>query len=136
MITVLKTFLKNFIYQKNYQTVEKKQLLIILPFLGYLSFETRNRLNSCIKSQLPSTFLLYFSSKPVYLAYLNSKAIFLNTFVHISFIDFRIVAARQRIMVKLRDTFLYERQSIWELLHWHRNGLKIPRSLPLWTIFH
>ena len=28
----------------NYQTVEKKQLLIILPFLGLLSFETRNRL--------------------------------------------------------------------------------------------
>ena len=40
--------------KKIYQTVEKKQLLIILLFLGHLSFETRNKLNSCIRNQLPS----------------------------------------------------------------------------------
>ena len=44
--------------------VEKKQLLIILPFLGHLSFETRNRLNSCIRNQLPSCSLrIAFQSK-------------------------------------------------------------------------
>ena len=50
--------------KKNYQTVEKKQLLIILPFLGHLSFETRNRLNSCIRNQLPFCSLrIAFQSK-------------------------------------------------------------------------
>ena len=44
--------------------VEKKQLLIILPFLGHLSFEARNRLNSCIRHQLPSCSLrIAFQSK-------------------------------------------------------------------------
>ena len=37
--------------------VEKNQLLIILPFLGHLTFETRNRLYSCIRNQLPSCSL-------------------------------------------------------------------------------
>ena len=53
LIVVLNSFLINFILPKNYQTVEKKPLLIILPLLAHLSFETRNRLNSCIKDQLP-----------------------------------------------------------------------------------
>ena len=43
---------KLYIIKNNYQTFEKKQLLIILPVLGYLSFETRRRLNSCIRNQL------------------------------------------------------------------------------------
>ena len=52
------------ITKKNYQTVEKKQLLIILPFLGYLSFQTRSRLNSCIRNQLPFCSLrIAFQSK-------------------------------------------------------------------------
>ena len=38
--------------------------MIILPFLGHLSFETRNRLNSCIRNQLPSCSLkIAFQSK-------------------------------------------------------------------------
>ena len=48
----------------NLKTVEKKQLLTILLFLGHLSFETRNRLNSCIRNQLPSCSLrIAFQSK-------------------------------------------------------------------------
>ena len=59
-----KVFDKLYITKKIYQTVEKKQLLIILPFLGHLSFETRNRLNSCIRNQLPSCSLrIVFQSK-------------------------------------------------------------------------
>ena len=38
--------------------------MIILPFLGHLSFETRNRSNSCIRYQLPSCSLRFaFQSK-------------------------------------------------------------------------
>ena len=68
---------------------------------------------------------MHFSQKHVHLAYLNSKTVFLTTFARILFINFRVVAATQLIIVNLRDTFLYERRSICELLHWHRNGLKI-----------
>ena len=33
--------------------VEKKQLLVTLAFLGCLSSETKDRLNSCVRNQLP-----------------------------------------------------------------------------------
>ena len=68
LIFVSKSFLINSILpkkkKKNYQTVEKKQLLIILPFLGHLYFETRSRLKNCIRNQLPSCSLsVAFQSK-------------------------------------------------------------------------
>ena len=54
-----------YITKKIYQTVKKKQLLIILPFLGHLSFETRNRLNSFIRNQLPPCLTrIAFQSQP------------------------------------------------------------------------
>ena len=61
----LKTFFsKLYITKKIYQTVEKKQLLIVLPFLGCSSLETRNRLNSCIINQLPfCSLIIAFKSK-------------------------------------------------------------------------
>ena len=54
-------FDKLYITKKIYQIVEKKQLLIILPFLGHLYFETRSRLNSLIRNQLRS-----FSSRTAF----------------------------------------------------------------------
>ena len=54
---ILLVFDKLYITKKIYQIVEKKKLLIILPFLGDLSFETRNRLSSCIRNQVPSCSL-------------------------------------------------------------------------------
>ena len=76
--------------------------MIILPFLGHLSFETRNRLNSCIRNQLPSCSLrIAFQSKTrlsslfkfeeSILKYLRSHLIY----------KFRVVAAAQLIMGKL-----------------------------------
>ena len=71
--------------------VEKKQLLITFPCLGYLSFETRNMSNSCTRNQLPSCSLrIEFQSKPTYLTYLNSKTVFQKTFACILFISFRL----------------------------------------------
>ena len=50
----IKTFLnKLFIPKKCVQTAEKKQVLIVLPFLGPLSFEIRSRLQKCFKNYLP-----------------------------------------------------------------------------------
>ena len=61
-------FDKLYVSKKVYQTAEKKSLLIVLPFLGRLSFETRNRLSSCIKNQLPfcSLKIAYQSKKPFF----------------------------------------------------------------------
>ena len=53
---IKKFFYKLYITKNIYQTVEKKQLLIILPFSGHLSFETKNTLNSCIRNQKSATF--------------------------------------------------------------------------------
>ena len=62
-IFALKHSLVNFT-KKIYQTVEEKQLLIVLPFLGCSSLETRNRLNSCIINQLPfCSLIIEFKSK-------------------------------------------------------------------------
>ena len=101
LIVVLKSFLINFILPKNLLNSWEKA--IILPFLGHLSFETRNRLNSCIRNQVPSCSLriAFQSKKLIYLAYLNLKIIFLDTFAFI--INFCVVAAMQLTMVKLRD---------------------------------
>ena len=68
-LCIKKFFDKLYITKKNYQTVEKKQLMIILPFLGHLSFETRNRLYSCIRKKLPSCSLrTAFQSKKTHLS--------------------------------------------------------------------
>ena len=64
-IFVLRSFLINSILPKNiYQMVEKKQFLIIFPFLGHLYFEIGNGLNNCIRNQLSSCSLrIVFQSK-------------------------------------------------------------------------
>ena len=49
---------KLYFTKKIHQTVEKKQLLIILPFLDHLFFETRNRLNGCININMFLSLLL------------------------------------------------------------------------------
>ena len=77
-------------------------------------------LNGCKKSVIDNSPIFWspiFSQKPVYLVYLNLRTVFQNTFPRILFINFRIVAATQLIMVKLRDIFLYEHRRIWGLLH-------------------
>ena len=51
-------------------------------------------------------------------------------------LNFCVVAATQAIDVKMRDTFLYEHQSIEESLRRRRNRLKILKRLPLLTIFY
>ena len=52
---------KLFVSKKIVHTSEKKQVLIVLPFLGPLSFEIRSRLQKCLKSYIP-----YCSLKVVY----------------------------------------------------------------------
>ena len=69
---------------------------------------------------------LHFSQKLTCLAYLNLRTIFSNNFTHILFRKIHVVPATQRIMTKLRNTFIYNCGSIWESLH--RNGAKILKN--------
>ena len=61
----IKLFLDRlFIYKKTKDTVDKKQLLIVLPYLGKQSLLIRKRLQSCIKNNLPYCSLrIVFQSK-------------------------------------------------------------------------
>ena len=116
----LKSFLINFILpKKNYQTVEKKQLSIILQFLGHLSFETRDRSNSCIRNQL-----LYCSLRIVQIVQLKTRLSSLFKFK-----DSIPKYLRSRLTYKslcsccnvtygeTQRHSSYERLSIWESLH-------------------
>ena len=120
-LCIKRFFDKLYIAKKIYQTVEKKQLMIILPFLGHLSFETRNRLNSCIRNQLPSCSLKIAFQSKTHLSSLFKfkegipKYLHIPKYLPILFINFRLVAATQLIMVK--HTVFYEHRSVWESLH-------------------
>ena len=64
MIFVLKSFLINSISPKKKKSNSwEKAITDNLPFLGHLSFETRNRLNSCLRNQLTCSFRIAFQSK-------------------------------------------------------------------------
>ena len=79
---ITKLFVKLYVSKKVYQTAEKKSLLKVLPFLGCFSFETRNRLGSYVKNQLPfcseskNGFSNLFKFKESIPKYLRSHLIF------------------------------------------------------------
>ena len=52
---------KLFVPKRIIHTVDKKQVLLVFPFLGPLSFEIRSRLQKCLKNYIP-----YCSLKVVY----------------------------------------------------------------------
>ena len=52
---------KLFVPKRIVHTVDKKQVLLVLSFLGPLSFEIRSRLQKCLKNCIP-----YCSLKVVY----------------------------------------------------------------------
>ena len=58
---IKKYFCKLFILKRIVHTVHKKQVRLVLPFLGTLSFEIRSRLQKCFKNYIP-----YCSLRVVY----------------------------------------------------------------------
>ena len=64
-ILIANNFLNKLYTKKQvYLTAERKKLLIVLPFLGSLSFKIRKRLSSCLKKHLPHCELItVFRSK-------------------------------------------------------------------------
>ena len=103
LIFVLKFFLIKFILLRKYQTVEKKQLLMILSVFGKFIFSNQDQIKQLHKK--PGA-LSCFSQKHVYLDCLTSNAVFPNTFARILFINFGIVAGKQLNLEKQKVIFV------------------------------
>ena len=136
-LCIKKVFDKLYITKKIYQTVEKKQLLIIPLFLGHLSFETRNRLNSCIRNQLPSCSLrIAFRSKTRLSSLFKFKESIPKYLRSHLIYKFSCSCCNATYYGKTeRHLFLRasEHLGITPLI---QKRVKIPKSLPLWTIFY
>ena len=111
--------------------VHKNQVLLVLPFLGPLSFEIRSRLQKCFKNYIP-----YCSLKVVYQSRSRISNLFnfkdvVNTKLssHIVYKFICVVATTQLIMVKLKEISLWELLGILVLHLWLVNFLKRPRNL-------
>ena len=69
----LKKYLsKLFVPKRIIHTVDKKQVLLVLPFLGTLSFEIRSRLQNCLKI---TSFIHYYQSRGRILNFFNFKGV-------------------------------------------------------------
>ena len=81
----IKQFLQKLYVTKAIQvTINKKQLLIVLPFLGVQSFLVRKRLQSCIKNHLPYCSLrITFQSKTSLSSLFHFKDILKETSSHL-----------------------------------------------------
>ena len=111
MIVVLKSFLINFILPKHLSNGWEKAIIDNSPILSDSSFQIRNRLSSCIRNQLLSCSLRNaFQSKSRLSSLFKFKEVFLNTFARILFVNVRVVATTQLIMVKLIAS--HERRSM------------------------
>ena len=86
LIFLLKSCLINFMLLKTFIKL-LKQLLIILPFLGHLSFITRNRLNRYIRNQLPSCSLIIAFQSKTHLSSLSKFKDSIPKYLHSHLID-------------------------------------------------
>ena len=106
----IKQFLQNFYVTKTIQdTANKKQLLIVLPFLGAQSFLVRKRLESCIRNTIPYCSLrIVFQSKTRLSSLFCFNDIIPKEKSSHPCINLHVVAATQLIMESQKDTSLSE----------------------------
>ena len=108
--------------------VHKNQVLLVLPFLGPLSFEIRSRLQKCFKNYIP-----YCSLKVVYQSRSRISNLFnfkdvVNTKLS-SHIVYKFMCSCCNATYYRQDISLWELLSIWVLHLWPVNLLKRPRNL-------
>ena len=83
-------------------TVPKKDLMIVLPYLGKLSLQIRTRINHVMRNKLPHCNLrIVFQTKCKLINFSHSKIKFLYSYVLALFINLSAVAAMLPIMAKL-----------------------------------
>ena len=117
---IKKYFCKLFILKRIVHTVHKKQVRLVLPFLGTLSFEIRSRLQKCFKNYIPYCSLrVVYQSRNRISNLFNFKNV-VNTTVssHIMY-KFMCSCCNTTFHGQTQDIFL------WELLR----ILVLPRNL-------
>ena len=99
----VKTFLnKIYVSKRILITVPKKDVLIVLPFLGQFSLNLRSRLYHCFNKTLPQCNIkIIFQSKNRLSNLFDLKTVFPKNFVPILFTNFCVVIATLLFMVKL-----------------------------------
>ena len=106
----IKQFLQKLYVTKAIQdAANKKQLLIVLPFLGAQSFLVRKRLQSRIRNTIPySSLRIVFQSKTRLSSLFCFKDIIPKEISSHLCINLRVVAATQLVMESQKDTSLVE----------------------------
>ena len=98
-------------------TVPKKDLMIVLPYLGKVSLQIRTRINRVMKNRLPhAIFELYSRVSASWSISSHSKIKFLFSYVLALFINLSAVAAMLPIMAKLNAILKSEYVNILEFL--------------------
>ena len=83
-------------------TVPKKELMIVLPYLGKFSLQIRTRIYRVMKDKLPhSNFRIVFQSKCKLINFFTFKVKFLFSYVLALLINLSTVALMLRVMAKL-----------------------------------
>ena len=101
-----KKFLNNVhLVKENVPTVEKKRLLLVLPYLGIISFQTRTKLQEALKGVLNCCKLeIVFKCQTRLSNSFCYKDLIPRSIHLVLFINFNVVSATSPIMVKVSDT--------------------------------
>ena len=98
----VKTFLnKIYVPKRILITVPKKDVLIVLPFLGQFSLNLRSNYIIVLTKRYPNVTELFSNLKIVRVTFFDLKTAFSKNFVPILFTNFCVVIATLLIMVKL-----------------------------------
>ena len=101
-----KKFLNNIhLVNKNVPTVEKKRLLLVLPYLGITSLQTRTKLQQTLKSALNCCKLgIVFKCQTRLSNSFCYKDPIPKGLISVLFINVSVVSAKSPIIVKVLDT--------------------------------
>ena len=100
-----KKFLDNMhLVKEKVPTVERKRLLLVLPYLGVISLQTRTKLQHLIKGVLNCCKLE--NVKPSFPILSDVKTLYLKILYLELFINFGVASAMSPIMARVSDTYI------------------------------
>ena len=118
-------------------TVPKKELIIILPYLGKLSFQICTRINPIMKNKLPYCNVQFvFQTRCKISNFLHLKTKFHRSCVLALLTHFSAVVAMLPVMAKLKVILKSECVNTWEFMHSMGKELKEMMILPLKNTFY
>ena len=117
-------------------TIEKKSLVLVLPYLGPISLQTRTKLKKSLKNILNYCKLqIVFKNKTRLATNFISRIGFPKILLLVSFINFSIDFAMSPIMVNVWDTWMLALVNILIYHHLPKNGWSL-RTAPQPIIYY